>query len=49
LQAEQLQEKLVLIGSTNYEYIEELRTFIQNKGFVWLGTLELENNGDKRY
>jgi len=35
LQAEQLQEKLVLIGSTNYEYIEELRTFIQNKGFVW--------------
>lgn len=35
LQAGQLGDNLVLVGSTNYDYVESLRTFIQNKGFVW--------------
>jgi len=35
LQGKQLQEKLVLVGSTNRTYVEELRDFIQDKGFVW--------------
>lgn len=34
-QQEQLKENLVLIGSTNYDYVESLRAFIQNKQFVW--------------
>lgn len=34
-QQEQLKENLVLVGSTNYEYVESLRAFIQNKQFVW--------------
>jgi len=34
-QQEQLKENLVLIGSTNYDYVESLRAFIQNKKFVW--------------
>lgn len=32
---EQLADNLILVGSTHYDYIESLRTFIQNKGFVW--------------
>lgn len=35
MQREQLRENLVLIGSTNYDYVESLRAFIQNKQFVW--------------
>lgn len=31
----QLKENLVLVGSTNYDYIESLRTFLANKKFVW--------------
>jgi len=35
LQGEPLGDNLVLVGSTHYDYVESLRTFIQNKGFVW--------------
>jgi hypothetical protein len=35
LQRERLGDNLVLIGSTHYDYVESLRTFIKNKGFVW--------------
>lgn len=34
-QQRQLKENLVLIGSTNYDYVESLRAFIKNKGPVW--------------
>ena len=34
-QQEQIDEDLVLVGATNYDYAESLRTFIQNKQFVW--------------
>jgi len=32
---EQLNENLVLVGATNYDYVESLRVFIQNRQFVW--------------
>jgi len=35
LQREQIRDNLVLVGSTRYDYVESLRAFIQNKGFVW--------------
>jgi hypothetical protein len=35
MQQEQLKENLVLVGSTNYDYVESLRAFIKNKQFVW--------------
>ena len=34
-QQTKLRENLVLIGSTNYDYVESLKAFIQNKGPVW--------------
>lgn len=34
-QQEQLKENLVLVGSTNYDYVRSLRAFIQNRQFVW--------------
>ncbi|MEM3698179.1 MAG: endonuclease NucS [Candidatus Bathyarchaeia archaeon] len=35
MQGELLEDSLVLVGSTRYDYVESLRAFIQNKGFVW--------------